>query len=181
MCALQISFNSHVCKALLFIYFRQKNKSGEDGIEGTNGYFRRNSCCSAEQKAFKIPFRTLPRKRKHVGIPFHSVPLNKNRSKLSEFPSEPFSGRENNSEFCSVEQKKKQTLGIPFGTIPRKRKLLRVECRGRQIDQSCCESSVKLHFFAEFRSVPSFGIGSSADSECRGIAETVPSLFRGIF
>jgi hypothetical protein len=27
----------------------------------------------------------------------NSVPLNKNRSKLSEFPSEPFSGRENNS------------------------------------------------------------------------------------
>jgi hypothetical protein len=54
--------------------FRQKNNSAEDGIDGTNGYFRRNSDCSAEQK-------------------------------ISEFRSEPFRGRENNSEFRSVEQK----------------------------------------------------------------------------
>jgi hypothetical protein len=53
--------------------FRQKNNSAEDGIDGTNGYFRRNSGHSAEQK-------------------------------LSEFRSEPFSGRANNSEFRSVEQ-----------------------------------------------------------------------------
>ncbi len=32
----------------------------------------------------------------------NSVPLNRNRNKLSEFPSEPFSGRENNSEFRSL-------------------------------------------------------------------------------
>jgi hypothetical protein len=54
--------------------FRQKNNSAEDGIDGTNGYFRRNSGCSAEQK-------------------------------LSECRSERFRGRENNSEFRSVEQK----------------------------------------------------------------------------
>ncbi len=54
--------------------FRQKNNSAEDGIDGTTGYFRRNSGCSAEQKT-------------------------------SEFRSEPFRGRENNSEFRSVEQK----------------------------------------------------------------------------
>jgi hypothetical protein len=35
----------------------------------------------------------------------NSVPLNKNRSELSEFPSEHFSGRENNSEFLSVDTK----------------------------------------------------------------------------
>ncbi len=34
----------------------------------------------------------------------NSVLLNKNRSKLSEFPSENFSGREYNSEFRSVAQ-----------------------------------------------------------------------------
>ena len=39
--------------------FRQKNNSAEDGIDGTNGYFRRNSGCSAEQN-LGIPFRTLP-------------------------------------------------------------------------------------------------------------------------
>jgi hypothetical protein len=33
-----------------------------------------------------------------------SVPWNKNRSILSEFRSEPFRGRENNSEFLSVEK-----------------------------------------------------------------------------
>jgi hypothetical protein len=54
--------------------FREKNNSAEDGIDGTNGYFRRNSGCSAEQK-------------------------------ISEFRSEPFRGREKNSEFRSVEQK----------------------------------------------------------------------------
>ncbi len=54
--------------------FRQKNNSAEDGIDGTNGYFRRNSGCSEEQKT-------------------------------SEFRSESFRGRENSSEFRSVEQK----------------------------------------------------------------------------
>ncbi len=71
--------------------FRQKNNSAEDGIHGTNGYFRRNSGCSAEQKC-------------------------------SEFRSEPFRGRENNSEFRSVDQKQKQMLGIPFRTLQQKRK-----------------------------------------------------------
>ncbi len=52
----------------------KKNNSAEDGIDGTNGYFRRNSGCSAEQK-------------------------------ISEFRSEPFRGRENNSEFRSMEHK----------------------------------------------------------------------------
>ncbi len=54
--------------------FRQKNNSAEDGIDGINGYFRRNFGCSAEEK-------------------------------ISEFRSEPFRGRENNSEFRSVKQK----------------------------------------------------------------------------
>jgi hypothetical protein len=65
--------------------FREKNNSAEDGIDETNGYFRRNSGCSEEQKALRIPFRTLLR---------NSVPLSKNRR--------PFSGTENNSEFLSV-------------------------------------------------------------------------------
>ena len=66
--------------------FRQKNNSAEDGIDGTNGYFRRNSGCSAEQIT-------------------------------SEFRTESFRGRENSLEFRSVEQKLKQTLGIPFQTL----------------------------------------------------------------
>ncbi len=51
---------------------RQKNNFAEDGIDGTNVYFQRNSGCSAEQK-------------------------------ISEFRSEPFRRRENNSEFRARE------------------------------------------------------------------------------
>jgi hypothetical protein len=57
----------------------------------------------------------VPRNRKprnSVPNPFaeekttrNSVTLNKNRSELSEFPSEHFSGRENSSEFLSVDTK----------------------------------------------------------------------------
>jgi hypothetical protein len=66
--------------------FRQKINSAEDGIDGTNSYFRRNSGCSAEQKTLRILFRTLPRKRKNsefrsveqkkkqtLGIPFRTL------------------------------------------------------------------------------------------------------------
>jgi hypothetical protein len=42
-----------------------------------------------------IPFRTIPRKRPHLGIPFRAT---KNRNQLSECRSEPFRGRETNSE-----------------------------------------------------------------------------------
>jgi hypothetical protein len=69
---------------------------------------------NAWKKTLGIPFRTIPRKRKMLGIPFHgtkieanprnsvpnhsteeknvrnSVPWNKNRSKLLEFRSEAF-------------------------------------------------------------------------------------------
>jgi hypothetical protein len=90
------------------------------------------------------------------------VPWNKKRSKQLEFCSEPFRGRENNSEFRSVEQKKKQTLGIQFRS-----------CLGQK------------HFFMSFPPVPSLGIDSfvtlGMSTFLRGIEETIPSLFRGIF
>jgi hypothetical protein len=94
--------------------FRQKN-SAEDGIDGTIGLFRRNSGCSAEQISLGIPFQTIPWKRKMLKIlcsateieaisrnsvpnrsveeknAQNSVPCIKNRSKLSEFRSEPIS------------------------------------------------------------------------------------------
>jgi len=47
----------------------------EDGIAGTNGYFRRNSGCSAEQTTLRIPFRTLPQKRKQFRIPFRGTKI----------------------------------------------------------------------------------------------------------
>jgi hypothetical protein len=61
--------------------FRQKSKSAEDRIYGTNGYFRRNSGCSVEQKTLGIPFRTLLRKRKQLGIPFHGTKIEANSRK----------------------------------------------------------------------------------------------------
>jgi hypothetical protein len=94
--------------------FRQKNYSAEDGIDGTIGLFRRNSSCSAEQKILGIPVRTVPQRRKMLGILYHetkleanapnyvlnhseetkttrnSVPWNKNLSKYFEFCSESF-------------------------------------------------------------------------------------------
>jgi hypothetical protein len=63
------------------------------------------------------------------GIP--AVPRNKI---LSEFGSEPFCGTEKCSEFRTVEQKQKQTLGIPFRTISRKRKQIRIPFRGTKIE-----------------------------------------------
>ncbi len=44
-------------------------------IYGTSGYFRWNSGCSAEQKILRIPLRTLPRKRKQLGIPFRRTEI----------------------------------------------------------------------------------------------------------
>ncbi len=53
----------------------KKYNSAEDEIDGTNAYFRRNSGCSAEQKTLGIPFRTLPRKRKQLAIPFRGTKI----------------------------------------------------------------------------------------------------------
>ncbi len=54
--------------------FRQKSNSGEDRIYGTNGYF-------PEQKTLGIQFRTLPWKRKQLGIPFHGTKIEANSRK----------------------------------------------------------------------------------------------------
>ena len=91
---------------------RQKNNSAEDGIDGTKGYFRRNSGYSAEQKILK----------------FRSEPF-RGRENNSEFRSEPFRGRENNSDFRSVDQKKKHTLGIPFRTLQNNSEFRSVELK----------------------------------------------------
>jgi hypothetical protein len=94
----------------------------------------------------------------------HSVPLNRNRSKLSNFCSEAYRGKEIH-------------LGIPFrGT--------KIEANFRNfvllVWQFC-----KTIFFTEFRSVPIFGIDPFLDLGMRtfvcGITLTAPSLFREIF
>ncbi len=126
-------------------------------------------------------------------------------SKPLGFHSEPFLGREK----CSENAKKwEQTLVIPFRTIPLKRIQLGIPFRGTKIEPNSW-NSVSMHlttfelwtnYFVElfwlflktnflrvlrFHSIPSFGIDSSVNlGMCtffRGITETVPSLFRGIF
>jgi hypothetical protein len=72
------------------------------------------SGCSAEQKILGISFRTLPRKRKQLGIPFRETKIEANsrnslpnpsaEEKQLGIPFRTFSGKENNSEFRSVEK-----------------------------------------------------------------------------
>jgi hypothetical protein len=158
--------------------FRQKNNSEEDGIDGTNGYFRRNSGCSAEQKISEF-----------CSEPFLGIPFRGTKTEALIICSEPFCGREHNSEFRSVEPKQMQFLGIPFLTIPRKRTQLGnpfratknrnklSKCpsepfRGRETNleqvgfgRACAPCAARTRRFGliPFRSVPSFGIGSSAE------------------
>ncbi len=81
---------------------------------------------------------------------------NKIESKLSGFRSKPFRGRETNSEFRSLEQKKKQTLGIPFRSMYR----TKTRCQFCLLEQDFLANHF---FFMSFRSVPSFGIDSSVN------------------
>jgi hypothetical protein len=74
-----------------------------------------------------------------------------------------------------------KTLGLVFQTIPRRRNHLGIPFRSMSGTKTLCQ----LCFFMSFRSVSSFGIYSS---EClgmttffRGITESIPILFRGIF
>jgi hypothetical protein len=78
-------------------YFRQKNYSLEDGIDGTTGMFRWNSGCSAEHKTLGIPFRTVPQRRKMLRILYHGTKIEANSG--------------NSVLNHSAEQK---TLGIPY-------------------------------------------------------------------
>jgi hypothetical protein len=118
-----------------------KNYSAEDVIDGKIGLFRRNSGCSAEQKIFGIPFRTIPCKRKMFGFLFrgtkieansrnsdpnhfakekkgqNSIPCMKNRSKLWEIRSETFRGRETTRN--SVPWKKNRRKLSEFRSDPK--------------------------------------------------------------
>jgi hypothetical protein len=77
----------------------------------------------------------------------NSVPLNKNRSKLSEFPSEPFSRKENNWDsvpWNQIEANSRNPPGIPFRTLLRKRKQLGIPLRGRKIRNKLSEFRSEL-------------------------------------
>jgi hypothetical protein len=123
--------------------FRQKNYSAEDGTNGTDGtigFFRQNSVCSAAQKTLGILFQTVLQRKKMLGILYHGTKIEANsRNSILKHSAE-----ENNSEFHSVEHKSKQTLGILFQTIPQKRKQLGVPFCGTKIEVNSRNSFPKL-------------------------------------
>jgi hypothetical protein len=131
--------------------FRKKSYSAEDGIDGTIGLFRRNSGCSPEQKSLGIPFRTVPQRRKMLGILHHWTKLEANaRNSVLNHSAEEKTTR----NFVPWEQKYKQTLGILFQTIPRKRQQLGIPFQSMSRTKTDCESClleqdffVKLIFF----------------------------------
>ncbi len=84
--------------------FQQNNYSTEDGIDRTIGLFLRNSVCSVEHKTLGIPFQTVPQWRKMLRKLDHGK---KNRSKLSEFHSEPFHGTDNSRNSVSNHSEEK--------------------------------------------------------------------------
>jgi hypothetical protein len=135
----------------------------------------------------------------------NSVPWDQNICKFSEFRSELFRGRDYILAFLSVQQKIEiySRNAVPNRSVEEKP----TQNKTRQPNISILVSEkttfdVKTNHFVKLlcccfvklifprNSIPFRGIGSSAprNSEClgiivffRGITETVPSLFRGIF
>ncbi len=153
--------------------FRHKNNSADDGIDGTNGYFRRISGCSAEQKISE--FSSEPFRGREINSEFRSV--KQKRSKVPIFSSEPFWGWEHNSEFRSVQQRIETNSWNavpnhfmeekPTQNKTRQPNISKIVSEKTtfyvQTNQLFCCCFVKLIFSAELHSIPSFGIGSSAE------------------
>ncbi len=112
-----------------------------DGITGVRGLSRHVKSRVRNFRQKIIPRKTEQTEQMIISDVIPAVPRNRN---LSEFRSETFQGRENNSEFRSVEQKQKHTLGIRFRTLPRKRKQLGIPFRGTKIETNC-RNSVPNH------------------------------------
>jgi hypothetical protein len=103
------------CIGCLGRAYRQKNNSAEDGIDGTIGLSGRNSGCSAEHKTLGIPFRTIPQRRRMLGIMYHGTKIEANSR--------------NSALNHSAEQK---TLEMPFRNVPHRRKMLGIPFRGKK-------------------------------------------------
>jgi hypothetical protein len=124
--------------------FRQKNNSAEDGIDGTNDYFRRNSGCSAEQKLSE--FRSEPFRGSENKSEFRSVDQKIEVTYQNFVPNPAAEEKKLGIPSCgskievasrnsvpnhSAEEKQlvfrgtkiEASLGMPFQTIPWKRKL----------------------------------------------------------
>jgi hypothetical protein len=80
--------------------------------------------------------KIIPRKTEETEqmVISDGIPTVPRKRKFTEFRSEPFRRRENNSEFRSMDQKKKLTLGIPFPTHQWKRKQLGILIRVTKIE-----------------------------------------------
>jgi hypothetical protein len=125
--------------------FSHKNYSAEYGTRQNRRQFRRNSACFAEEKNLGIPLWTISRTRKTLGL--RSEPFLR-REKPTEFRSEPFLDEKNS--------------GIPFWAIFRREKTSEFRSESFPEEKKLGEKTtfvscfVKLHYFAEFRSVPHF-------------------------
>ncbi len=185
--------------------FLQKNNSTEDGIDGTNGYFRRNSDIPRNRKSRN----SVPNLSAEEKITQNSVPWNKNRSKLHIILFRTFLQKitqlgilfrgtkidANSRNSVPNHSTEENTTGNSFPCNKNRNKLS--ECpsqpfRGRNqhhfVNLFCCHF-VKLFFFCgiPFRSVlfRASELALPRNSEClgmsaffRGITKTVPSLFR---
>jgi len=114
----------------------------------------------------------------------NSVPLNKKRSELSEFPSEHFSGRENNSESLSVDtkieeysqnflQRKTKQHGIPF-----RGKNIEANCRNSVPNHSAKEKPAQHKIWQPKISIIVFDVGVIIEAVRCEFRKT--SFFRGI-
>ncbi len=92
----------------------------------------------------KNPRNSVPNTSAEEKTTRNSVPLSKNRSNLSEFPSEHFSGRENNSEFLSVETKIEAYSRNSLPNPSAEEKQLGILFLGTNIEANC-RNSVPNH------------------------------------
>jgi hypothetical protein len=122
--------------------FRQKNYSAEYGTRRNRRQFCRNSASFAEEKNLWIPFRTISLKRKTLGIPFRTISW---KRKTLGILFRTIFGWEKPRNSVPNHFWKRKNFGIPFRIIFGREKTWK-----KTTFVSCF---VKLHYFAEFRSV----------------------------
>jgi hypothetical protein len=120
---------------------------------GNNWFAPAESGCSGEQKTLGIPFRTIPQRRKNAR---NSVPWNKNRSKLSEFRSEPFRGTENSWNSVPNSSTEEKNARNYIRKHVSDKNMLSILFAGAGF-------FVKLIFFITFSSISILGIDSSVN------------------
>jgi hypothetical protein len=158
-----------------------KNYSAQDGIGGTIGFFRRNSGCSAELKILGIPFRTIPKKRKMLGIPYRGTKIEaKGGIPFQTIPQK----RKQLGRTRNPDPARNRSLGssVPHNKT-RPPQILKIEpekttfvCSGKLILPG-------IPFRSELRNGLFRGIRNTLGMSTffHGITESIPSIFRRIF